>query len=196
MSWLYEHGGRRFIETIREASGVDSQVAVLLIVFICFAILVDSLFAFMKWARRRTGITRGMIVRCVEGGRFVAGREYLSRRLGLVGRPDAVVEEGGYFVPIERKAFGKRPRDKDIAQLLVYCRLIEEEYGVRPPHGYLVIGPQSKRFKVVNSAEKQLWIDTLLEQMRAALEGGACVATPNRKKCDGCAVREQCTQRA
>jgi CRISPR-associated protein Cas4 len=137
-----------------------------------------------------------MIVRGVEGGRFVSGREYLSRSLGLVGRPDAVVEEGGYFVPIERKSFGKRPRDKDIAQLLVYCRLIEEESGVRPPHGYLIIGPQAKRFKVVNSAEKQLWIDTCLEQMRAVLAGGACVATPDRKKCDGCAVRERCTQRA
>ncbi len=195
MNWLFEHGGRRLIETIREASGVDSQVTVLLILFICFAVLVDSLCAFMKWARRRTGLTRGMIVRGVEGGNFVAGREYLSERFGLVGRPDAVVEEDGFFIPIERKAFGKRPRDKDVAQLLVYCRLIEEEYGVRPPHGYLIIGPQAKRFKVVNVAEKQLWIDTILEQMRSVLLGGACVATPQRKKCEACAVRASCAQR-
>jgi CRISPR-associated protein Cas4 len=195
VSWLYEHGGRRFIETIREAAGVDSQVTVLLILFICFAVLADSLLGFMKWARRRTGLTRGMKVRGVEGGSFVAGREYMSERLGLVGRPDAVVEENGYFVPIERKAFGKRPRDKDVAQLLVYCRLIEEESGVRPPHGYLIIGPQAKRCKVINSAEKQLWIDTILEQMRSVLVGGSCVATPQRKKCEACAVRVSCAQR-
>ena len=195
MSWLYEHGGRRLVETIREASGVDSQVAVLLIVFICFAVVVDFLFAFMNWARRRTGITRAMIVRGVEGGRFVAGREYRSERLGLVGRPDAVVEENGFFIPIDRKAFGKRPRDKDLAQLLVYCRLIEEEFGVRPPHGYLIIGPQAKRFKVVNNPEKQLWIDSILDQMRTFLSGGACVATPDRRKCEACEVRLSCDQR-
>ena len=195
MSWLYEHGGRRFIETIREASGVDSQVTVLLILFICFAVLADSLFAFMKWARRRTGITRGMIVRGVEGGSFVVGREYLSERIGLVGRPDAVVEENGYFIPVERKTFGKRPRDKDVAQLLVYCRLMEEEFGVRPPHGYLIIGPHAKRFKVENSEEKQLWIDTILEQMRSVLLGGSCVATPHKRKCEACVVRASCAQR-
>ncbi len=195
MSWLYEYGGRRLIGAIREAAGVDSQVTVLIVLFICFAVLADSLFAFMKWARRRTGITRGMIVKGVEGGNFVAGREYLSERFGLVGRPDAVVEEHGFFIPIERKAFGKRPRDRDVAQLLVYCRLIEEESGMRPPHGYLIIGPQAKRFKVVNSAEKQLWIDTILGQMRSVLQGGACFATPERKKCDACAVRASCAQR-
>lgn len=196
VSWLFEHGGREFVQTLREAFTVDSRVSFLIFILVCCAVLVDSLFAFMQRARRRTGITRGMIVKSVEGGSFVEGKEFRSERLGLVGRPDAVVEEKGYLIPVERKTFGKRPRDKDTAQLLVYCRLIEAVSGHRPPHGYVIMGPQAKRFKVVNSEEKQRWIDAVLGDMRSALAGGVYVATPNRRKCEHCSVRERCTKKS
>lgn len=196
MSWLFDHGGREFIQTLREAFTVDDRISFLIFILVCCAVLVDSLFAFMQRARRRTGITRAMIVRSVEGGAFVAGKEFRSERLGLVGRPDAVVEENGHLIPIERKTFGKRPKDKDTAQLLIYCRLVEAVSGHRPPHGYLITGPHAKRFKVVNSEEKQRWIDAVLRDMRSALAGGACVATPNRRKCEHCSVRGGCTKKS
>lgn len=195
MSGWFDAVGRRFFETLVEAVQVDSQQALLVVTLVCCAIVVDALLGFIQRARCSTGITRHMVVKAVDGGSFVGSRELLSHSLGLVGRPDAIVKEGGAFIPIERKAFGKRPRDKDVAQILVYCRLIEEIEGVRPPHGYVIIGPTAKRFRIQNDPDKQRWLDRMVGEMQSILSGGACIATPHPKKCSGCSVRESCTKR-
>jgi CRISPR/Cas system-associated exonuclease Cas4 (RecB family) len=182
-------------ELVRQLLEVDGNFALLVTILILAAIVVDAILGGMKRLRRDTGITRRMVVKAVEGGSFVPAREFYSHRLGLAGRPDALVEEGGILIPIERKAFGKRPADKDIAQLLVYCRLIEEQVGIRPSHGYLILGPAAKRWKIENNPERQEWLDGVLLEMRRVLEGGPCVATPHPRKCSGCGVREGCEVR-
>lgn len=196
MSNWFDVAGRGFVGTLVEAIQVDGRQALLVITLVFCAIVVDALLGFVQRARRLTGITRHMVVKAVDGGSFVARRELSSRALGLIGRPDAIVRERGALIPIERKTFGKRPRDKDIAQLLVYCRLIEEIEGVRPPHGYIIMGPTAKRFKIANDSEKQQWLDRIVREMRDVLAGGVCSATPHAKKCSGCSVRESCVQRA
>lgn len=195
VSGWFDAAGRGVVGALIEVVQVDGGQALLVVTLVCCAIVVDALFGFMQRARRSTGITRNMVVKSVDGGTFVGRRELSSKTLGLVGRPDAIVQEGGALIPIERKAFGKRPRDKDIAQLLVYCRLIEEIEGVRPPHGYLIIGPTAKRFKISNDPNKQQGVEGLVREMREILAGGPCVATPHPKKCAGCSVRESCAQR-
>jgi CRISPR-associated exonuclease Cas4 len=61
-----------------------------------------------------------------------------SEEFGLVGRPDRLVREGEFVIPEEWKS-AKRVSDSHRLQLACYMLLVEETYGVRPPHGVVVL---------------------------------------------------------
>src|SRR5262249_30122255 len=62
-----------------------------------------------------------------------------SKRLLLVGRPDHLTREGEFIIPEEWKRTAKRVYPGHRLQLGAYLILVEEEYGVRPPFGVVVI---------------------------------------------------------
>lgn len=164
-----------------------------LVVLAAFTFLVIR--SFLKAARKRhrdTGFMVHQVAVAMEGSSIVPTREYISRSQGLAGKPDALVEEGGDFIPVERKPLAKKLRDRYVAQLLVYMRLVEEFEGKRPPKGYLLLGPECRRVTIDNSEAKQRWLGTLLEQMRRVLDGGEARATPHPAKCSKCDVRSRC----
>jgi CRISPR/Cas system-associated exonuclease Cas4 (RecB family) len=119
-------------------------------------------------------------------------RNYISEIQGLAGKPDALISEGGFIIPIERKPLARKVRDRYIAQLLVYMRLIEEFEGKKPPYGYLILGPNCRRFKIENSPDRQAWLQRLIDEMRGVLAGQATTPTPHPKKCRKCDVRHAC----
>jgi CRISPR/Cas system-associated exonuclease Cas4 (RecB family) len=96
------------------------------------------------------------------------------------------------LIPVERKPLAKKLRDRYVAQLLVYMRLVEEFEGTRPSKGYLLLGPECRRITIENSEARQRWLGTLLEQMRRVLDGGEARATPHPAKCSKCDVRSRC----
>ncbi len=95
-----------------------------------------------------------------------AARMLLSRRYGLVGKPDYLVEEGGYTIPVEVKTTRHvtRPRDGHAMQLYAYCLLVEEQYGVAPPFGILRYPDQ--RFKLPYGRRERAWVIETLNLMR------------------------------
>jgi CRISPR-associated exonuclease Cas4 len=195
LSSLYDFLTNQIIVAIVQSVEGDGWFALLIFLLVFAAIVIDSLFDFIQRARRETGITRKMVVQSVDGGSFVSGRELFAPSLGLIGRPDAIVRENGVLIPLERKMSGAKLRDKDIAQLLIYCRLLEEIEGVRPSHGYLITGPNAKRIRVENSDERREWVEDILKDMRRSLSSGNFTATPSKRKCDGCSVRDRCKVR-
>jgi len=165
------------------------QVVVLLLISMW---LIRS---FGKAARHRheaAGFLKSEVALAIDGGTLLPEREYVSFRQGLAGKPDALVRENDYIIPVERKPLAKKLRDRYVAQLLVYMRLVEEFEGVRPPYGYLLLGPSCRRIRVANSESKQEWVDTLIREMRQVLEGAEPRAAPHPKKCLKCEVREAC----
>jgi CRISPR-associated protein Cas4 len=154
---------------------------------------------FKREARRRhtdSGFSQSEVALAIDGGVLLPEREYVSTRQGLAGKPDAIVQEDGLVVPVERKPLAKKLRDRYVAQLLVYMRLVEEFEGVRPPHGYLLLGPTCRRIKIPNSDAKQQWVSSMLSQMRKVLDGGPARPNPHPKKCARCDVRDYCHARA
>jgi CRISPR/Cas system-associated exonuclease Cas4 (RecB family) len=113
----------------------------------------------------------------------------------LAGKPDALVKEEEFFLPVERKPLAKKLRDRYVAQLLVYMRLVEEFEGAKPPHGYLLLGPKCRRVKVQNSPQKQQWVDSMIREMRLILDGSEATAQPHPSKCAKCDVRHRCPSR-
>jgi CRISPR/Cas system-associated exonuclease Cas4 (RecB family) len=153
---------------------------------------------FRREAQRRhvdAGFSRSEVTVAIDGGELLPEREYVSEGQGLAGKPDALVLEGNVVVPVERKPLARKLRDRYVAQLLVYMRLVEEFEGRRPPHGYLLLGPNCRRITVHNSQAKQQWVSGLLEQMRAVLDGAPAIPAPHPKKCAGCEVRSRCSAR-
>ncbi len=154
--------------------------------------------SFLKAARKRhrdTGFMVNQVAVAMEGSSIVPAREYISRSQGLAGKPDALVREGGELIPVERKPLAKKLRDRYVAQLLVYMRLVEEFEGQRPSKGYLLLGPECRRVLIENSEAKQRWLETLLRHMRGVLDGEEARATPHPVKCAKCDVRSRCSAR-
>lgn len=155
--------------------------------------------SFLKGARKRhrdTGFRASEVAVAMEGSSFIPAREYISLSQGLAGRPDALVQEGEEVIPVERKPLAKKIRDRYVAQLLVYMRLVEEFEGRRPSKGYLLLGPECRRVIVENTEAKQRWIGTLVNQMRKILDGEEARPFPHPAKCAKCDVRHRCSARA
>lgn len=154
---------------------------------------------FKREAQRRhtdSGFSQSEVALAIDGGVLLPEREYVSTRQGLAGKPDALVREAGIVVPVERKPLARKLRDRYVAQLLVYMRLVEEFEGTRPTHGYLLLGPTCRRIKIPNTDAKQQWVASMVGEMRKVLSGGLPRPAPHPKKCARCDVRQHCNARA
>lgn len=143
-------------------------------------------------------IWRGRGMRTSHGlthGRTLAldNRTLVSRRLGLAGRPDRIVEGN---VPEEWKG-SKRVYDSHRAQVGCYLILIEEKTGIRPTHGFIVLG-NGQRIRVENTPELRAWVLEIAEKVRQVKRQPHAPITVNQPpaKCRGCGMREGCIQRS
>lgn len=117
-----------------------------------------------------------------------------SKRHKLVGRPDRIVKRGGIYIPEEWKS-ARRISHGHRLQLGTYFILIEETYGVRPPHGVVVLGDGS-RTQVANTdalRAEVLSIAALIREKRLKVAEPVAVNQP-MNKCRACGQRTNCDQ--
>ncbi len=137
--------------------------------------------------RRKRGLGSGETVALDDVTLF-------SERLKLVGRPDRIVRQGGSLIPEEWKS-SKRVNDGHRLQLGTYFVLMEEEYGMRPPFGVVVLGDGS-RVEVKNTEELRSKVLAIAEQIRESrqvLRQEIPVRQP-AGKCRVCGQRGNCGQ--
>ena len=119
-----------------------------------------------------------------------------SEQHRLSGIPDRIVKSGKYFIPEDRKPTA-RVFDSQIAKIIVYCILIEERYGIRPPYGVIYLTKSGKREKVMNTEQRRKWVfsmrDAIEQQRRTPNE--PCKPVTTAAKCRGCGQRANCEQR-
>lgn len=139
-----------------------------------------------------TGFETETTIISVDGARSYPTREYISELQGLAGRPDAIIVENGFFIPVERKPLAKKLRDRYVAQLLVYMRLIEEFEGKKPPYGYVILGSKARKLRIENSSEKQDWLTEILKKMNESVRTGTATPDPQTEKCKKCDVNQSC----
>ena len=139
---------------------------------------------------------RGRRNRGLGSGQTVALDDvtFYSERLKLVGRPDRIVRQGENLIPEEWKS-AKRVSEGHRLQLGTYFLVIEDEYGVRPPFGVVVLGDGS-RTKVKNTERlrsKVLAIAEKIREHRRKLTEEIPVRPP-AAKCRACGQRASCSQ--
>jgi CRISPR-associated exonuclease Cas4 len=117
-----------------------------------------------------------------------------SRRYGLIGRPDRLIPEGGMVIPEEWKS-SRRVWPNHWAQLGVYFLLIEDQLGVRPPHGFIVAG-DGTRHRVDNTEQLRTWVLEIATQIWAARAAVTVPiqVEPEPGQCTRCGVRQGCRQ--
>lgn len=179
-------------ELLLEIASVDTEVILLAILLVMTVIVIDGVSAFARDKRIESGMTPQMSAVGIEGSKILPVRQYVSDMQKLAGKPDALIVEDGYIIPVERKPLAKKIHDRYVAQVLVYMRLVEEFEGKRPPYGYLILGPKCRRFKIENSDARQAWLQKIIDEMQGILAGKECVAAPHPRKCRKCDVRKDC----
>jgi CRISPR-associated exonuclease Cas4 len=113
--------------------------ALALLIIIAGALLLKQ----GRRAQQATGIPKGEVVYTDTGAWEATPEPLLSRRYGLVGKPDYLVQVRNgaqtMWVPVEVKS-RRRPSvtpDSHVLQLATYCLLVEDVHKVRPSHGLL-----------------------------------------------------------
>lgn len=115
-----------------------------------------------------------------------------SRRLGLVGRPDRMLQTGGAIIPVEQKPNARRVQPSHVIQVAAQCMLVQEVYAVRPPYGVLVLADGVQERIPFTPALEQRLVDTMAEMrsfLAADVEPGPIWIAP---KCQACGFRETC----
>ncbi len=180
-----------FLRLWQDLAGLETEVILLAMLVIVTILLYDSFTIGSRKISKNAGIGTSQTI-SIDGTKSVPVREYVSEIQGLYGRPDALLNENGFFIPVERKPLARKIRDRYVAQLLIYMRLIEEFEGKKPPYGYLILGSNCRRIKIENSPSRQAWLQEMLDQMRSILKGAEALATPHPNKCAKCEVRGSC----
>ncbi len=131
------------------------------------------------------------------GGRTISHDNITLRsaRYGLIGRPDHIVRRGKTII-VEDKKPSRRVYESHRVQMGVYMLLVEEHYGVRPPHAVLVLG-DGCREKIQNTKQLRAQVLDITARIRKARsdlrQPLRVVTTP--AKCRACAQRQNCDQR-
>jgi CRISPR-associated protein Cas4 len=182
------------IELLTDIASIDIQLILLALLVVVAIIVIDAVTLFAQKQKKEAGIEVTSTTVSIDGSESLPIRNYISDIQGLAGRPDALIMENGYVIPVERKPLARKIRDRYVAQLLVYMRLIEEFEGKKPPYGYLIIGRNCRRFKIVNTEKRQQWLQKMIDEMQAALEESVPIRPqPHPRKCKKCSVRASCS---
>jgi len=175
-----------------DLAGLDTQMILLAVIFVTSLIALDALSRSIQRSKEAAGLGGKTVTVSMDGSRSLPVRHYVSEIQGLAGKPDAIVYENGHMIPVERKPLARKMRDRYVAQLLVYMRLIAEFEKKPPPYGYLILGPSCRKFKIENSPARQAWLQSIIDEMRAALKGTPVKPKPHPRKCRRCDVKAHC----
>jgi CRISPR-associated exonuclease Cas4 len=147
--------------------------------------------------RKKTGIPAGKIVSADTSKWGLPQKDPLyDPELKLVGKPDYVIRERGFYIPVEVKSCAAReaPYDSHLFQLAAYCRLVETTTGRRPPYGILHYRNRTYTIEYTPWLEEQLL--NALQEIRQA-EKMEIVARSHQSpaRCKGCGYRSTCDER-
>jgi CRISPR-associated exonuclease Cas4 len=163
-------------------------------------VLLACGFLFIWWGRRtrkKAGLPTGELVYHDTGAEEKVEAPLISRRYGLVGRPDYLVHrsEGKrkLVIPVEVKSRRRpaSPHPGHILQLAAYCLMVEEVYGVTPPYGLLRYADATLQIPFTDELRRQ--VSDAAEAVRRARGASEVQRQHNEpERCRLCGYRGAC----
>lgn len=171
------------------------MIGVLILLALLLAVGGVALLVWSRSAYRQTGLPPGRVVVADTSRWRRAESPLISRRWGLVGRPDYLMATADGMIPVEVKS-GRCPSVpylSHLLQLAAYCLLVEETTRKRSPYGILRYDDVSVQIAFDDTLRKRL-LDTM-DAMRRD-EGRPEVARSHAEpeRCRSCGVRHACDQ--
>jgi CRISPR-associated exonuclease Cas4 len=167
----------------------------------CAAILLFLLGLLLLWwgrrTQRQTGLPVGEVIYSDTGAWQQVEEALISRRYGLVGKPDYLVqvaEKGRTLtIPVEVKS-RKRPPvlyENHILQLAAYCLLVEDKFKTPPPYGLLHYADATLKIPYTEQLREQVLatIDAICRSQTASdvkrshAEAGRCRQCGYQRDC-------------
>ena len=155
----------------------------------------------LVWMARRgrhaSGLPAGAVVYSDTGAEQAVPAPLISRRYGLIGKPDYLIEArqgtARTMIPVEVKSRNRPgiPPSGHILQLATYCLIIEDIYGSAPSHGVLRYADGSHtiaytpdlRRAVLEAAERIRAARTAPDVPRSHQDAGRCAHCGYRQGC-------------
>lgn len=143
--------------------------------------------------RQRSGLPWARVVSTDVGETRTLTHPLFSARLGLTGKPDYILQQGDYLIPVEVKPHRRAPQPypSDLMQLAAYLVLLEETTDVAPPYGLLRYAEETFSLRYTPAVRAEV-LATLTE-MRDLLSAVDVVRNhDDAARCRGCGFRSQC----
>lgn len=161
-----------------------------------FGIVAVVLFVLALRLRRATGIPWAHVRAMDTGGWRQIEQPLISRRYGLVGKPDYLLDTRAGVVPVEVKPSRRAatPYESDLMQLAAYCLLVEETTGHAPRYGLLRYADATFRLPYTPAVRSSLLL--VMEQLRDD-RGADDVARSHQQpaRCRSCGFNAVCDDR-
>ena len=147
-------------------------------------------------SQRAIGLPAGRVIYADTRNWGAVEQPLYDAELGLVGKPDYLVETGGQVIPVEVKSspVTTAPYDAHVFQLAAYCLLVQRHYGKRPAYG--ILHYPNRTFAIDYTAQLESQLLKLLEEMHAQ-ERRKEVSRSHESaaRCSRCGFRTICDQR-
>jgi len=164
---------------------------------ITLALFLLALYLFWQSGRQRrqAGLPGGRVIYSDTRGWGAVERPLYDHSLGLAGKPDYLVRQGGSIIPVEVKSrrAPEAPYDAHIFQLASYCLLVEKNYHVRPPYGILHYNDRDFAIDYTPELEFAL-MDLLADMRRDERKDEVDRSHEQATRCTRCGFRNLCDQ--
>jgi CRISPR-associated exonuclease Cas4 len=146
--------------------------------------------------RVQAGLPGGRVIYSDTGSWAKLEKPLVAEDIGLVGKPDYLVQNGAVIIPVEVKS-GRPPAapyDSHIFQLAAYCLLVHRHFGKRPPYGILHYSGRDFAIDYTAQLESAL-LDRLAEIRRDEGRRDVPRSHDEAARCRKCGFRKVCDQR-
>ncbi len=162
-----------------------------------FALVLSiALFWLARRQQKATGLPAGRVIYADTRNWGVPEQPLYDAELGLVGKPDYLVEQNQQIIPVEVKSshVSAAPYDAHIFQLAAYCLLVQRHYGKRPAYG--ILHYPRRTFAIDYTPELENRLLAMLAEMRTQERRSDVPRSHNSAaRCSRCGFRSVCDQR-
>ena len=188
----------------RDRYEMNSQFALfdlIAVIASALAVIVVLSFCASVYLRRSAGLPDKDVVYEDTMGANESGAHgeiLFSRRYGLSGKPDYLLEDEEGLIPVEVKS-GNAPRNQQphrshLMQLAVYFVLVED--ALRSPAPYGLIRYNDRTLRIENTDELREDLFSVITEMTVTLARNSARRNHDQaRRCAGCSLAEACDER-
>ncbi len=167
-------------------------------IYLAIFLLLAALILFWQSTRQRraAGIPAGRVIYTDTRAWGKVEQPLYDALTGLTGKPDYLVEQNGFWIPVEVKSSyaPAAPREGHLFQLAAYCLLVERTTGKRPPYG--ILHYRNRDFAVDYTDEMENRLRDLLDEIRMQERRGEAERSHEEPaRCARCGYRGVCDQK-